>query len=189
MKTIAKAQTQLKKFLFGFSSFALMASLFFLQVGISSCTKEKIIKDTVIIKDIVILKDTVIIKDTLLSTQILTANPWKIKETRGVLGGATVYYVRGGSANTESFDNEFILFNANGTGSYVGNNGTQFQLTWNFMDAEHVKIMWSLLNSPATYTLTWDNIRYKNNSLIFDQYYTDGNTGKISHSQNIRIPK
>ena len=47
------------------------------------------------------------------------------------------------------------------------------------------KTYWTLLNTPATYAVTWDNIRYKNGNLNHDQYVT----GQHSHTQQIRIPK
>jgi len=159
--------------------------IFMLQVSTTSCTKENIKYDTVTVTK----RDTIIIKDTVLSVAILTANSWKLQEMKGVLGGVNRYYLRGGSSNTESFDNEYITFNQNGTGTYVQNNGIQNSITWSFSNEAHTKLTLTLLNTPATFTVTWDNIRYKNKSLIYDDYYTDGNTNLNEHSQQIRIPR
>ena len=169
-------------------SICFLAFLSSLTVGTTSCTKENIKRDTITVKDTIILKDTLIIKDTAFSAELLTAHPWRLQEVLGVVANDNLFYVRGGSNNTESFDNEFITFNTNKTGVHTFNNGMQASFTWQFVNAEHTKLTWTVYNTPATFTYTWDNIRYKNKSIYFDQYYTDGNTGKRSHSQNIRIP-
>jgi hypothetical protein len=152
--------------------------LFLFQAGISSCKKET-----------TYITDTIIKKDTALTTQLLTSHSWKIFEERGVSGGVILYYLRGGSNNTQSFDNEYITFNANNTGLLVNNAGIQTSFTWNFVNADNTKLTWTVTNTPATYTITWENIRYKNGNLQHDQYFTDANTGKNSHSQQIRMPK
>ena len=123
------------------------------------------------------------------SLEIITANEWIIQENRGVVGGSMLYYLRGNSTNTESFNKEYIAFNADKTGTNVYNDGNQTTFTWEFANDEQTKIIWTVRNTPATFSITWDNIRYKNNSLYFDEYYTDGNTGMHSHTQQIRIPK
>jgi hypothetical protein len=161
--------------------------VFFFQTGLTSCTKDPINPtDTVTI----IKHDTVTIihQDTALTASILTSHPWKVLEERGVAGNNIIYYYRGGTSNTQSFDNEFITFNANGTGVHTQQNGIQTNITWT-LSGNGTKLTWTLLNTPATYTITWDNIRYKNGNMYFDQYYTDGNTGINSHSQQIRMPK
>jgi len=164
--------------------------LLLFQNGISSCTKDPIhVTDTVIKKDTIIKIDTIVKKDTVLTTQILTSHPWKVLEERGVHGGAIIYYYRGGTNNTQSFDNEFVTFNANNTGVLTINSGNTYNFTWSFANPENTKLTWTLLNTPATYTITWENIRYKNGNLNHDQYFTDGNTGQNSHTQQIRMPK
>jgi hypothetical protein len=157
------------------------------QTGLTSCKKDQLSSDTVTI----IKHDTVIVthQDTTLTAAILTSHPWKVLEERGVAGGNIIYYYRGGSTNTQSFDNEFITFNANGTGVHTQQNGIQTNITWTLTNSGQTKIVWTLLNTPATYSITWDNIRYKNGNMYLDQYYTDGNTGMNSHSQQIRMPK
>jgi hypothetical protein len=160
--------------------------LFLFQSGVSSCSKDPDNDtDTVTI----IKHDTLIKQDTMLTAAILASHPWKVLEERGVAGGSIVYYYRGGSGNTQSFDNERVTFNANGTGTHTHNNGTVINMTWTFSNPQNTKLVWTVLNTPATYNITWDNIRYKNGNMYFDQYYTDGNTGINSHSNQIRIPQ
>ncbi|MBD0332911.1 MAG: hypothetical protein ICV66_09655, partial [Chitinophagaceae bacterium] len=71
---------------------------FIIQVGLTSCTKDK--------------------EDTTVTLKILTANAWKYQEIRGVLGNTIIYYLRGGSSNLQNFDNEYILFREDKTGLY-----------------------------------------------------------------------
>src|SRR6266536_1269572 len=75
------------------------ASLLFLQTGVTSCTKEKIVLDTVSVTNI----DTFIIQDTSISLELLTANSWKVQEIRGVNANTLLFYERGGISNTENF--------------------------------------------------------------------------------------
>jgi hypothetical protein len=151
------------------------------QPSSNGCNKQKTVEKSATTND---LPDCAPV-----TLEIITANPWKIKEDRGVVGGSLMYYSRGGSNNVESFDKEYIIFNADKTGTHYYNDGGKTKFTWKFANNEQTKIIWSVRNTPASFDLVWDNIRYKNNNLYFDQYYTDGNTGNHSHSQQIRMPK
>jgi hypothetical protein len=164
-----------------------------IQMSVSSCTKEVTRVDTltVIKKDTitVIKKDTVTInKDTALTLQILTANPWKLQEYKGVVGGSNVYYLRGGTGNNVNYDNENIVFRADKTGTYYDNFNTPIPLTWDFADATNTKIIYTVqFISPGATVITWDNIVYKDRSLKYSQSWTQGTTN--SHTYNVRIPK
>ena len=37
--------------------------------------------------------------------------------------------------------------------------------------------------------LTWENLRFKNNSLYYDEYYSNSIVGNDFHGQGIRIAK
>jgi len=129
-------------------------------------------------------------KDTLLSTKILTANAWKIKELRGVMNNISVYYLRGGSSNFQNFDNEYILFKSDKTGNYVDNSGGTAALVWNFGSSgtDSTKIVYTLsYPTIASFVVTWDNVVYKNGMIKYDEYYTQN--GANAHSQGTRMPK
>ena|ERR1022692_3208221 len=174
------------KKLFCLPALTIISFLFTFQIGITSCAKTntvtKIVTDTVT----VIQKDTLQEKDTALTTAILTANSWKLLETRGSVGGNYLYYYRGGSNNTESLDNEYITFNSNNTGTYTDNLGNQTSITWNFTDATNTQIVW-IWNLPTPITLTWENIFYDNGALHYDEYYTQNGVNILG--AEIRIPK
>lgn len=164
--------------------FSLVSFLLLMQMGVTSCTKDKTIYQT----DTVIKKDTIIIKDTAISLQLLTANSWKMQEILGVQGNNQIYYKRGGTANTESFDADYIKFNADKTGVYVDGHSASHQITWDFSNSSNTKVTFTVSN-PAplnSQTVVYDNLRYKNGALLFDQYWTYNNVN--SHAQAIRLP-
>ncbi len=99
------------------------------------------------------------------------------------------YYKRGGLSNTENFDNEYITFNTNKTGIYFDAVGATHQMTWDFSNIENTKITFVVQNPAplAAQTVVWENLRYKNKTLIFDQYWTYNNVN--AHAQVIRIPR
>jgi len=131
--------------------------------------------------------DTIVAKDTALTIQLLTANPWRMQEIRGVSNNVPFYYLRGGTSNTQSFDNDVITFRSDKTGTYTDNNGNSFAFTWDFTSSDNTKIAYTIPNSNLAPNLvvTWENIRYKNSSLQYDEYYTAGT--KNAHSHAVRI--
>ena len=167
------------------TSLSLVALIIFLsalQTGVSSCTKE-VIHDTVT----VVKNDTLVVKDTLLSTKILTANAWKIKELRGVVNNIALYYLRGGTANTQSFDNEYILFKADKTGTYY--DGATSNVAWSFAAAgtDSSKVLFTIYYTAGPLNVTWENVIYKNGLIRYDEYYT--RSGANAHSQGLRMPQ
>ena len=177
-----------------FLSFIIFISL---QTSITSCTKDITIYDTVTLTqtdtltriDTLTQIDTLIITDTAISLELLTANSWKMQEFRGVIGNTITYYLRGGSGNTENYDNEYITFNANKTGILYDAEGTTHQITWDFSNSNNTGLTFVVQNSypVPNQTVVYENLRYKNKSLLFDQYWTYNNIN--SHTQAVRIPK
>jgi hypothetical protein len=179
------------KKLIAISSLLAFAFLLLIQVGITSCSKEELIHDTVTITetDTLIIKDTVTIKDTAISLELLTANSWKLQEIRGVTGSSIVFYQRGGSSNTENFDPEYITFDTNKTGVYNDGFNHSHSIIWDFLNNEKTKLTFTITNlAPLPdQTVIYENLRFKNGALLFDQYWTIG--GQNHHSQVIRTPR
>jgi hypothetical protein len=119
----------------------------------------------------------------------ITANRWTIQEARGVFGSKIFYYLRGGAENTQSFDDEYYKFNSDGTGSYHDNAGTNRSITWNFIKSDNSGLHIYFTNTPASFTVTWENIRIKGEKIYYDEYFTDGNILLNAHGQFIRIVK
>ncbi|MGC4036373.1 MAG: hypothetical protein QM764_10440, partial [Chitinophagaceae bacterium] len=146
------------------------------QGGLTSCTKDHTIYDTVTVikKDTVTIKDTILQKDTLVTESILTANSWKIQELRGVNEGAVLYYLRGGSSNTDSYDNEYFVFNSNHNGYENNNSNVIFNIqNWQLDEVKGKLTFTYNLSSTLSMVVTWDNLRYKNGSIYYDEYYSD----------------
>ena len=162
---------QLLRFFFGFGFFFLMAT----QLSLTSCTKT-----TETTK-----YDTVYRNETI-NMSILTANSWKIEEIRAVSGNSVIFYQRGGTSNTQNFDNEYITFKTDGSGTYVDNTNTSYTLNWKFTDSTYSVLTYTL-NLPTPLFDTWENIVYKNGAIMYDEYNDQSGTNNLSTI--IRIPK
>ncbi|HMG68022.1 MAG TPA: hypothetical protein VK588_10055 [Chitinophagaceae bacterium] len=175
------------KIFLSISSFLLFICLLGVQGGLTSCTKDHTIIDTVTVVE----KDTLRITDTLVTEAILTANPWKLTELRGVSGGDTLVYFRGGSNNTNDYTNEYYVFNSDHTGYEMDNAGLTHNLTqWSLSNSAIPKLTATYqINSSKTMILTWDNLRFKNKSLYYDEYYSNTVVGSNFHGQAIRIAR
>ncbi len=159
------------------------------QTSLSSCTKTETIIDSIIRTKtdtlITIIRDTLQEKDTLLTTALLTATPWKLQEVRALSGGTYIYYTRGGTSNSQSFDNEFITFHTDNTGSYTDNGGATTSFSWHFTDATNTELVW-IWNLAQPVTITWENIVYDYGSLRYTEYYTQFGTNVLSSEVRIR---
>jgi hypothetical protein len=176
------------------SPFVALTFLFSFELGVTSCTKTETIVDTVtktrVDTVIKVRIDTLQEKDTLLTAAILTANSWKIREDRALVGSNYVYYLRGGSTNTINLDSEYITFNSNNTGIYHDNAGGETTLTWNFTDPSNKTLVWIWNNpyaTPSMITVTWENINYDDGAIRYTEYYTQSGTNILSSI--VRIPK
>lgn len=170
------------KFILSLSGIILLWSLS-MSTFLTSCTKDNTIFDTVT----VIKTDTLVIKDSSFSTALLIAHPWKITELRGVLGGDSIYYFRGGTSNTAGFGDRSIetyTFYPDGTGTLLdGNNSSHNISNWQFVNSDHTKLTFLVNNPPSskTFLMTWENIRYKDASIFTDEYYYDNYVYKYYH--------
>jgi hypothetical protein len=172
------------------SFFLVFAFLLFFSISVTSCTKEKIVPQETVIHDTVAVTqtDTVVIQDTAISLELITANSWKLQQLRGVNANTIMFYERGGASNTQNFDNDNIRFEADSTGVYFDENGYTHQIRWEFSNETNTKLT-LVISNPApehSHTVVYENLRYKNKALYFDQYWTYNDIN--SHAQIIRIP-
>lgn len=175
------------KFYFGLPLVAIVGLMFTFQICVSSCSKDETIKyDTVTVKDTITVRDTIALKDTAITLQMMTSTPWKIQEIRGVTGNAAYYYLRGGSSNTQSFDNEYMTFNSDNTGIYTDNGGTNTPITWSFANAQKTSLTYTVPFPDGTLNVTWEHMVYKNGAIRYGEYFIHGTSN--SHSEGIRIP-
>jgi hypothetical protein len=179
------------KRIFGFSSLFFFVFLSIVQTGTVSCTKEVTKYDTVKIfhTDTLSIIDTLIIKDTAISLDLLTANSWKVQECKGVLDNFVLFYVRGGVNNTVNYDKDVIRFKADKTGTFTDGNGGQHTITWDFLNTEMTQLSFVVSNPAplASQVVIWENLRFKNEAILCDQYWTYDREN--THSQLVRIPQ
>lgn len=173
-----------------FSTTVVCFLLFIAQTTVSSCTKTVTVIDSIIHTQtdtlISIIRDTLQEKDTALTAAILTATPWKLQEVRALSGGTYIYYTRGGTANSQSFDNEYITFHADNSGTYQDNAGSTTTFTWQFTNTSNTQLVW-IWNLPQPVTITWENIAYDDGALRYTEYYTQFGTNVLA--SEVRIPK
>jgi hypothetical protein len=155
--------------------FILIATL---QMSVTSCKK-----DTVTVTDTLYVP----VGDTAFSFALLTGTPWKIQEIRGVTGNNPYYYLRGSVSSTQSFDNEYIVFNTDKTGTYYDNGGTGTPITWDFEDSTFTKLHYSVPFPSGTVVAHWEHIVYRKGGIRYGEYFING--ADYSHSEGIRIPK
>src|SRR5436190_14001760 len=72
--------------------------------------------------------------------ELLTQHVWKMEEIIHVENNSQIYYKRGGSTNTNNYDDDKITFLANGTGTYSPTPAQTLALTWEFTNAEKTKM-------------------------------------------------
>jgi hypothetical protein len=163
--------------------------LFGASSGFTSCTKTNTKTDTVdITKTDTLTKTDTVNTDTTVTLQILTANPWQLQSILGVTDDSVVYYTRGGQYN-EDFDAQLYTFNANQTGTFLDGAGGSHTFTWTWSNSTNTQITMIISNPSPLPAMTnvFDNLRYKNSSLLFDQYWTY--EGISSHSQCVMTPQ
>jgi hypothetical protein len=164
--------------------------LFGFQTTFTSCTKTTTHYDTVTVTktDTTVKTDTVALSDTAVTVQLLTANPWELQYIRMVSGDSIIYYTRGGSYS-ENFAAENITFSSNLTGTFVDPTGASHPFTWSWSNATNTQITLIITTGIPllpTETFVWDNLRYKNDSLLFDQYDSFGTVNQ--QAECVMIP-
>jgi hypothetical protein len=109
-------------------------------------------------------------KDTTVTTQILSSRTWMLQYIHGVTANDTVYYTRGGAYNID-FDKQSVSFNAAGTGTVIDIAGDSHDMTWNFTNSANTALTLVADNTGIpNQTYYWDNLRYRNDSLLLDQF-------------------
>lgn len=148
------------------SLFLLLLSL--IQLGGSSCKKE------------VEVKVPMPPMDTL---AVLTAKQYHMEEIRILQDNNVYYYKKGSSGNTATFDQEYIKFNTDKTGSYFYN-GTTNTINWDFVGMNKTRIRYTL-NRSTPVTINWENISYSGDSLSYSEYYLINGVNSMSTAVRI----
>lgn len=144
----------------------------------TSCTKEKTI----------IEQPTA---DTLVDVNLLTSAKWKMESVYGILGNSVVGYTRGAQGNTQSFANEYYLFNKDFTGYEIDNAGYTHNIPkWELIqstDRTTLKITYyNTANGSIQMTILWDYLTFKNGMLHFEEYYFNPQLYASFHGKVVR---
>lgn len=139
----------------GLSTLALIFLLFGLQTTVASCTKTVTRTAS---------------KDTAITIQLLTSRQWKLQYIHGVSDNDTVFYTRGGAYNVD-FDPQTITFNPDFTGTVIPISSVPQSLTWGFLNQSNSSLSFVVDHGSAPdETYSWDNMSYRNDSLLIDQF-------------------
>ncbi len=114
-----------------------------------------------------------------LNTIPIAGKKWAIQEIRFTQNNVPYYYNRNDkAATTINCDDEFIFFNADGTGLYHGSDNAEFSLTWHFKKGKENSIEFNITkkqNDTADLPVTWENIEVDETSIHYTEYYTLSN--------------
>lgn len=175
------------KFIAGLPILLVIALMATFQVSVSSCEKGDLVRDTIVIRDTITITDTLQLKDTAISTALLASTPWKLQELRALQDNYPIYYLRGSNESTLDFDQEYVVFNSDKTGTYFDSYAIPFPLTWDFANASQTSIQFTIQYPSGPRVVTWEHIIYRNGAIRYGEYYKDGSVN--TNAQGIRIPK
>lgn len=108
-----------------------------------------------------------------------------MEEITILTGDQFYYYKKGASGNTANFDQDYVKFNIDKTGTYTYYGQTS-TLTWDFVEGRKNKVKYRL-NRAVPVDITWDNISFSGDSIRYSEQYLT-NTLK-SMSAGLRIGK
>ena len=90
--------------------------------------------------------------DVATKEELLTHHTWKMEELTQVENNTQIYYKRGGTTNTQNFDNDKITFLVDGTGTYSPTPSQNFNITWEFTNTSKTQMNIVITFSPSLVT-------------------------------------
>lgn len=119
---------------------------------------------------------------------LLTQHTWKMEEITQVENNTQIYYKRGGSTNTNNFDNDKITFVTGGTGTYSPTPSETFNITWQFTNTEKTAMNIVISFTPTlTTTLKCSELDLTENRFFCVTSFTNA-TGKPVLGSVYRTP-
>ena len=154
-----------------FGAIAMIAVfLFIIQMNLSSCSKNTVttIHDTTTIVDTV--KPVI-----LTNTQILSSYSWEVYELYQVFNGDTSHYLRGVVNTTGSNqDVQRFTFNADGSGSYIGPDNSNYSMTWQFTNSDQTSMQLITTNGGSSVTYNWELVSISDSAIYQTTPETNG---------------
>ena len=112
--------------------------------------------------------------------EVLTKQPWKLKEIRALLGNTLSYYLRDGQSNSANFDKEYISFKTDNTGTYSNGDSTYSITSWEFKDAALSTLVYNVAYRGETIPVTWEHLKVTNDSLSYTEFFTRNSQTALS---------
>ena len=154
-----------------------LISLSFLLLIVISCTKTKYTSAPIVITD-----------------SLMDGKKWQIEHIYWVDEGVLYQYNRGASNNDNNFDDNYVIFSRDFTGSYI-TNATTFNTSWSWNDATKTGLTYIIHNfaeggivSPnSNFTISWQNVSLTDSTFRYTEMYTHNN-GSVVIGSGERTP-
>lgn len=112
---------------------------------------------------------------------LLTQSLWRIDQSYSVQNNTVFFYKRGGQNNTFNYDNDFLKFEKDGTGTYSAGNNT-YEIDWQFATSAKTELSFTIHNYANGQPSQGDDllVRLENlvvtfNSLRYAEIYKNKN--------------
>ena len=107
-----------------------------------------------------------------------TGRKWKMDEIRFQQDNQPFYYKRGNHRESNmNFDNDWIIFNCDGSGIYHQPDGEEYKLQWQQVESKANTIIYTISNFRfnSDLVVTLENIELSGEHARYTEYYTHRN--------------
>ena len=108
----------------------------------------------------------------------LLERKWEMQEIRFLYDNERYYYQRDNYAESNmNFNNDYIIFNCEGTGTYHQSNNIDYKLQWHFLENKKNAIEFTIskFRNNSDLVVNWENIELSANLIKYTEYYTHRN--------------
>jgi len=103
---------------------------------------------------------------------------WEMQEIRFLYDNDRYYYQRDNYAESNmNFDNDYIIFNCEGTGIYHQGNNIDYKIQWHFIESKKNAIEFTIskFRNNSDLVVNWENIDQSSNQIKYTEYYSHKN--------------
>ena len=125
---------------------------------------------------------------------LIVSNTWQIRHIYSVQNNTVFFYERGGQNNTWNYDNDFLEFEKDGTGTYTAGS-SNYNITWQFDNADKTELSYTIYdyaneqpNVGLNHNAKLENVFLSFTSFRYAEIYTNEN-GTHTVSSVYREPK
>ena len=120
--------------------------------------------------------ESVISRDSILVSRI-----WQMEHIRVLQNNVITRYDRGSQNNTWNYDNDYLKFDKNGSGTYTAGNDV-YDISWQFANSDKTEIEYTLHDysngqpsEGVDMEIKLENVFISENSLRYSELYTNDN--------------